>query len=73
VRRTDHILLDGQIVVEKIGWVAVVGENTADARGGEHDHVGPLLTKERARGRLIAQVQFGARPQHEAVVAALAQ
>ena len=36
----DHVGVDRQVVVEKLGRTRIVGENAADLRGRQHDRIG---------------------------------
>ena len=37
-----HIGLDGEVVIEEIGWEAGIGENAAHLGGGKEDRLGSV-------------------------------
>ena len=55
----DDVAGDGEVVVEEVGWVGVVGVDAADAGGGEDHHCGPVLVEEGVGGGLVEEVEFG--------------
>lgn len=54
----DHIGGDGEIFIEKLGGSGFVGEDAADARGGDDDRLGPLCPKPFENGVEAQQVDL---------------
>ena len=73
VALVEHVALNHEVVVEKIGPVGIVGVNAAHF-GGRQQHVVRLLVGKKPRHRgLVAQVQLGRSARYQVGVARAAQ
>ena len=61
----NDIILDHQIIVDKIGTVQTVRHDTADVRRRQEHIVRPLGCKELVHSGLIRQIQFRMRTKQE--------
>ena len=55
----DDVARDGEVVVEEVGWVGVVGVDAADACGGEDHHCGLVFVEVGVGGGLVEEVEVG--------------
>jgi hypothetical protein len=65
----DDADLDEEVVVDEVGGVGAVGEDAADAGGGEEDVVGALTVEEAFDVGLALEVELGVGAEEEVVVA----
>src|ERR1700730_18365146 len=56
MRSVNHIRLDHQIVIEKLGRECVIGKNSADFRCGEEDRIWPFASQPFYRLFLKSQI-----------------
>ena len=54
----DDVVLDGEVFVDEVGAVGVVGVNAADFCGGHEDVVGFLGFEEVEGGTLVQEIQL---------------
>ena len=53
----DDVVLDGEVFVDEVGAVGVVGINAADPGGGDEDVVGLFGLKEVEGGALVEEIE----------------
>src|SRR5690606_17037478 len=61
----DHVDLNLQVVADELGRIRIVREDAADLRRGEKDVFRPLGGEETLDGGGVAQVELGARADHD--------
>lgn len=71
--RRDEVGFDREIVANEISREFVIGQDAADAGGGDEDVLGSFEGKERLGGLRVGQVEFGVRAGDEVCVAGCGQ
>jgi hypothetical protein len=54
----DDVVLDGEVFVDEVGAVGVVGVDAADAGGGDENVVGLFGLEEVEGGALVEEIEF---------------
>ena len=58
MRGLNDICLNRKVVEQEIGWICVVGKDSANLGGGEDDRVGPSPRHPLPDGLLLAQIHI---------------